>query len=345
MKGHVMAQANLGVTVWAQKFPDRDHLVLCWHDKTTGRRKTKTAGTSDKKAADKKARELEYEINKGIHREPSKTKWEDFIETYTAEKLSGNRPGTRAKAAVVFRSFADHACPKNLGAIDARMLSQYATTLRTAGRSPATIHGHLAYLQAALNWAVEQKFIDEMPTVKLPKLPKKSIVRTITTEEFERLVAAAPDERWRAFLWTAWLTGMRRTEMLDLHWQDDGRPWVDFGQSRIWIPAAYNKADADQWMPMHPDLVKVLAPHRQARGRLFPLAAHPSGVTTMFAKLAKKAGVRVTLHDLRRSFGSRYASKVPAPVLQRLMRHANIQTTLAFYTNVENVLDEAILKG
>jgi integrase len=29
-------------------------------------------------------------------------------------------------------------------------------------------------------------------------------------------------------------------------------------------------------------------------------------------------------------------------VLQRLMRHADIKTTLAYYTNVDDVLDEAI---
>jgi integrase len=55
--------------------------------------------------------------------------------------------------------------------------------------------------------------------------------------------------------------------------------------------------------------------------------------------------VRISLHDLRRSFGSRYAAVVPAPVLQRLMRHADIKTTLAFYTNVDDVLEDAILKA
>jgi hypothetical protein len=48
---------------------------------------------------------------------------------------------------------------------------------------------------------------------------------------------------------------------------------------------------------------------------------------------------------LRRSFGSRYAAVVPAPVLQRLMRRADIKTTLAFYTNVDDKLAEAILKA
>jgi integrase len=61
--------------------------------------------------------------------------------------------------------------------------------------------------------------------------------------------------------------------------------------------------------------------------------------------MAKKAGLKISLHDLRRSFGSRYASAVPAPVLQRLTRHADIKTMLAFYTDVDDTLDEAIRKA
>ena len=64
-----------------------------------------------------------------------------------------------------------------------------------------------------------------------------------------------------------------------------------------------------------------------------------------FTKIARLAGLKITLHDLRRSFGSRYASKVTAPVLKRLMRHADIKTTLTYYTDVDGVLDEAILKA
>ncbi|MBI1915688.1 MAG: hypothetical protein HYS12_13295 [Planctomycetes bacterium] len=51
-----------------------------------------------------------------------------------------------------------------------------------------------------------------------------------------------------------------------------------------------------------------------------------------------------TLHDLRRSFGSRYAPHVSAPVLQRLMRHADVRTPLAFYTDIDDALEEAIRK-
>lgn len=75
------------------------------------------------------------------------------------------------------------------------------------------------------------------------------------------------------------------------------------------------------------------------------MSASPREVSRKFTKLAKQAGLKITLHDLRWSFGSRYAPHVQAPVLQRLMRHADIKTTLAFYTNLDDVLDEAILKA
>jgi integrase len=144
----------------------------------------------------------------------------------------------------------------------------------------------------------------------------------------------------------AWYSGMRRNEMLDLRWgANEGMPWIDFDRGKIQIPAEYNKADRDQWIPLHPELAAILEPLRQPRGRVFRISPSPTVVSRTFGKLAKKAGLKITLHDLRRSFGSRYAACVPAQVLQRLMRHADIKTTLQFYVDLDDVLDEAILKA
>ncbi len=46
-------------------------------------------------------------------------------------------------------------------------------------------------------------------------------------------------------------------------------------------------------------------------------------------------------YDLRRSFGLRWADRVKPPILQQLMRHASITTTLTFYvqTNVEEMAE------
>ena len=68
-----------------------------------------------------------------------------------------------------------------------------------------------------------------------------------------------------------------------------------------------------------------------------------SGVSLMITKLAKRAGVKLSMKTLRKGFGSRYAGKVPAQVLQRLMRHANISTTMDFYANIDQDVEDAVL--
>jgi integrase len=334
------------IVVWVQRFKDRPTLMLQWLDPDTGRRKSKSARTADPEKAERMRADLEYELNHGLASEPSKMAWEAFRQLYENEKLAGNREATRKKAGYVFDAFEELAPPRTLGQVNERTVSRYATQLREKGHKPATIQGHLAYLRAALRWAADQKLIPAAPKVVMPKVPRKKIIRKIVAEEFERLLAVVPDDCWAAFLQTAWYTGMRRNEMLDLTWDGrGGTPWVDFKQGRIWLPAAYNKSDADQWLPVHPDLAKVLQARQQPHGKLFPLSASPREVSRTFTRLAKKAGLRITLHDLRRSFGSRYAPVVPAPVLQRLMRHADIKTRLAYYTDVDGVLDEAIRKA
>ena len=49
-----------------------------------------------------------------------------------------------------------------------------------------------------------------------------------------------------------------------------------------------------------------------------------------------------TAHDLRRSFGTRWAKRVMPAVLQRLMRHAEIATTMKYYVTMDadSVADE-----
>lgn len=60
-------------------------------------------------------------------------------------------------------------------------------------------------------------------------------------------------------------------------------------------------------------------------------------VTKQISAIGKAAGIRVSAskfasaHDLRRSFGTRWADKVKPHILMQLMRHDDIKTTLEFY--------------
>jgi integrase len=47
-------------------------------------------------------------------------------------------------------------------------------------------------------------------------------------------------------------------------------------------------------------------------------------------------------HDLRRSFGTRWSYKVKPLTLQKMMRHASLETTLRYYVaqDVDKVAEE-----
>ena len=49
----------------------------------------------------------------------------------------------------------------------------------------------------------------------------------------------------------------------------------------------------------------------------------------------KGGGAEVDGHDLRRSFGYRWADRVRPHILQQLMRHASITTTMEYYVQAE----------
>src|SRR5262249_39054623 len=157
------------------------------------------------------------------------------------------------------------------------------------------------------------------------------------------------DQLVRAYLLTGWLAGLRLAEAFSLEWEaTEEAPYLDFGRNRVVLPARFAKAVEDQWVPLDAELRAVLEALPRTDSRAFPLRG-PNGraltvnsVSRLVRSLAKKAGVKLSMHSLRKGFGCWYAGKVPAQVLQKLMRHGDIKTTMAFYANVDDVVEEAI---
>jgi integrase len=147
-----------------------------------------------------------------------------------------------------------------------------------------------------------------------------------------------------------WLAGLRLSEAAALQRDPtDKAPCLDLARDRIVLPAEFVKAVRDQWVPLDPELRDALValPHQ---GRRFLQLEHKDGtpikqsaLSLRVVTLAKKAGVKLTYHSLRKGFGCWLAGRVSAHVLQRLMRHSNIATTRRFYANIDAAVEEAIL--
>jgi integrase len=146
-----------------------------------------------------------------------------------------------------------------------------------------------------------------------------------------------------------------------LSWDADALFAVDLSgrHPRFRIKGAGQKSGQDDLTPMTPDFAKFLlrTPEPERRGRVFrlnqdgagiPLSTHNVG--KVVDRIGRKAGVIVnavegktaSAHDLRRTFASRWARKVMPAIPQRLMRHANVQTTMQYYLDlgVDDMADE-----
>jgi len=135
------------------------------------------------------------------------------------------------------------------------------------------------------------------------------------------------------------------------------------------IPCGLEKGNRDRLLPMAPEFAELLqqTPEAERTGYVFyPKPLRPGRSTRLgaarvgatVAAIGERAGVITkpgataeqtkfaSAHDLRRSFGLRWAQRVMPQVLMELMRHESISTTMAFYVgrnaqSTANVLWEA----
>jgi integrase len=346
------------VKVWIQQFQKPPTLKLQWIDPDTSRRKTKSTGTNDAEKAERARADLEYELNHGMRTEASNISWERFRDAFEDEYVEGTRPNTQQNYHYSLNAFERIAAPTKLKSITARTISQFVAGMRKEpGRSKgaktmeSTIAVRLEFLHKALTWATDQKMLAELPDFPVVKPPKKN-PQPIPSESFERLYAKAKDDQTRVYLLCGWLAGLRMCEAAALEWHEtDQAPYVDFARSRIIFPAEFVKAGKDQWVPIDPELRRMLErlPRHGAkvfrftdtRGRMLA----ETGISQRVRALAKKAGVRLTMHSLRKGFGCYHASRVAAQTLQKLMRHSNIKTTMDYYANVDDAVEAAVLVG
>jgi integrase len=184
--------------------------------------------------------------------------------------------------------------------------------------------------------------------------------RPITAEEFERMLPAVPKARkkdpdvWTRYLTGLWLSGLRLEESTVLSWDLESPFAVDLSgrHPRFRIYAEAEKGNRDRLLPMTPDFAEWLLPTPEVErdGRVFKLNGVKTGtpitpkrVSRIITKIGKKAGVVVnkaegkfaSAHDLRRTFGTRWARKVMPAVLRQLMRHSSIETTMAYYVDLD----------
>jgi integrase len=167
------------------------------------------------------------------------------------------------------------------------------------------------------------------------------------------LLAKAPDDLWRAYLLCGWWAGLRLSEARELRWEPSEQwPWLDFDRNRIVQPAVFAKSAQDQSVLLHPVLRDALANLPRTEALVFPFRSRKGGgrlsaegLSNRVRLMARQAGVKLSMHRLRKGFGCRVAKQLGkgnAPVLHELMRHSSMQITMDYYASVDDALQDAI---
>ena len=231
------------------------------------------------------------------------------------------------------------------------------------GLSPRTIgdiHGviHLA-LKQAVRWRLIARNVSE--DVSPPRDTQLHERQTLTPEQAQQLLATASGHRLEAMITLALATGMRRGELLALRWHD-----LDFKQKRLHVRRSANRlpggyrvtdpktASGKRTITLPQFVLEALGQHR-IRQLEVKLKAGPkweehdlvfcniygrflnsASLQVLFSSLLKKAGLpHMRFHDLRHSAATMLlAMGVPIKVVQELLGHSDISTTLNVYGHV-----------
>jgi integrase len=134
-------------------------------------------------------------------------------------------------------------------------------------------------------------------------------------------------------------------ESVALSWDADEPFTVDLAGRHPQFRILKQKSGKQQLLPMTPDFTEWLlqTPEDARSGPVFPIRVGRDAAGRIVSRIGKRARVVVdkaagkfaTAHDLRRSFGTRWSQHVMPATLQKMMRHASIKTTMAFYVDRE----------
>ena len=221
--------------------------------------------------------------------------------------------------------------------------------------APASVRECYRVLSLVLRSAVQARLLASNPCdgVRLPPKRRQDDPVTLTREEVTGKLLPEIPGRYRALVATAAYTGLRWGECVGLYWDA-----VDLSARRLRVVRVLVEVAGEitvkpfpktragrRTVPVPPALATILADHRQT----YPSpelvftnsVGGPVGRTSFRTRVWKpairRAGLpeRLRFHDLRHSYATWLVSDgIPPNIVQRIMGHEDVTTTLSIYTDV-----------
>ena len=142
--------------------------------------------------------------------------WNDYFANLRTRAKAWSICGASSVSARVLDFFSG----KDVRELNLRDINAFIQHRQKQGVKSKTINNDLAYIRAALRYAVENGLLETLPLkVKLLRAPKKRVLPILSPEEILRLLEHAQDP-YRGILLVCAHTGFRLGETLHLTWED-----------------------------------------------------------------------------------------------------------------------------
>ena len=340
-----------------EKLGDKCPWSVGWFD-PDGKKKSKRIGCQSR--AERFARKIEGQLAAGTYQGDGRKTWQKAREDYQEKILPRLAVRTRTSVRIALDNFERLAKPGKLLAIKTQTIDNYIMKRSAEGGkkpdsriSPATVNRELRHVKAFLRVVHDWGYLPAVPKIRMVREQEK-IGSVMTPEHFQAIyavcdVAVRPEglarpacEWWCALLTFLLTTGWRIEEALAFRRED-----LDLETGRIITRAANNKGrrdDADYLPGVVLGLVRAVVGFSPL---VFPWPHHARALWEEFQQIQKAAGVNLPcpqasehtctdachyygFHSIRRGYATLNADSLPAPVLQRKMRHKSFTTTLRY---------------
>lgn len=220
--------------------------------------------------------------------------------------------------------------------VTTEVLDNYIRQRQAEGVSNRKINLELLVFRQMMNFAGYP-----LEVKPLKHVPKKNR-RAMTPVEVRKLLRVAG--RYREIFLTFLLTGVRKSELVNLTWAD-----VDFQKKQLSVRDAKNK-NKFRYLPIHPELLQILHRRRRKKHALEDRVFYvPATILKRFKKCLDRAGIEkngLDVHALRVTFITALVNQGVNPkTCQELAGHNDIKTTLQFYVKATNGQHEKAVRG
>ena len=234
--------------------------MIQWRDSHEKNKvKTESCGT-DKVYANQRASEKRIELASGQTTGVRVISYDDFMTEHLEQIQGFLSQATHKEHRLVLQQLKEICNSRNLSVIDFGMIEKFRNCRINIKLSPATVNKGLRTLQLILEWAVDRNFLKVNPFKgkrrKLFLKEPEPTPKAFEPDEFQAMLDACLDARWRGICTIGYFAGLRQSEIFALEWDD-----IDFDNKVLHVR---NKADhltknhKNRDIPMSKEIIDAL---------------------------------------------------------------------------------------